>query len=288
MSGPTRLPFRLLNVFAIGDDPFSGNPLAVFEDASEMDEGRMQALARQFNLSESTFVTRCPGTGTADADVRIFTPGFEMPFAGHPTLGTAYVIGERLGRQEVTLRVPAGDIPVRRSQDELGRWVLTANHATVTAGSVEPANLATVVGVATTDLVDGGWWVDSGVDQFLIEMSSVEAVRTAAADPVAAGRFARSPRGEAMAMVWAWTGPGTIEARFFFGQDGAMLEDPATGSASANLGGLLASRGFRGTVTVSQGAAVSRPSSLLVEVTDAGRVHVGGLVRDVGRGMLEI
>ncbi|MBK6955000.1 MAG: PhzF family phenazine biosynthesis protein [Actinomycetales bacterium] len=111
MNARTSLAFRLLNVFAIDGDPFSGNPLAVVEDASGLDEARMQAIARQFNLSESTFVTRCPGTGPADADVRIFTPGFEMPFAGHPTLGTAYVIGERLGREEVTLRVPAGDIP---------------------------------------------------------------------------------------------------------------------------------------------------------------------------------
>ncbi|MBK7610296.1 MAG: PhzF family phenazine biosynthesis protein [Actinomycetales bacterium] len=146
MNARTSLAFRLLNVFAIDGDPFSGNPLAVVEDASGLDEARMQAIARQFNLSESTFVTRCPGTGTADADVRIFTPGFEMPFAGHPTLGTAYVIGERLGRQEVTLRVPAGDIPVRRSADDPARWVLTANRASVTAGSVERADLATIVG----------------------------------------------------------------------------------------------------------------------------------------------
>ena len=67
-----------------------------------------------------------------------------------------------------------------------------------------------------------------------------------------------------------------------------MLEDPATGSASANLGSLLASRGFRGSLTVIQGAAVARPSRLHVEVTDAGRVRVGGLVRDVGRGTLEV
>ncbi len=288
MNARTSLAFRLLNVFAIDGDPFSGNPLAVVEDASGLDEARMQAIARQFNLSESTFVTRCPGTGTADADVRIFTPGFEMPFAGHPTLGTAYVIGERLGRQEVTLRVPAGDIPVRRSADDPARWVLTANRATVTAGSVDRADLATIVGVATADVVDEGWWVDSGVDQFLIELTSVDAVRAAAADPVAADRFARSPRGESMALVWAWTGPDSIEARFFYGQDGAMLEDPATGSASANLGSLLASRGFRGSLTVIQGAAVARPSRLHVEVTDAGRVRVGGLVRDVGRGTLEV
>lgn len=288
VSAPTPFTFRLLNVFAIDDDPFSGNPLAVVEDASSLDDATMQAIARQFNLSESTFVTRCPGTGPAHADVRIFTPGFEMPFAGHPTLGTAYVIGERLGLEDVVLRVPAGDIPVRHAHDEPGMWVLTANRATITAGSVDRADLATVVGLTAGDLVDEGWWVDSGVDQFLVEVTSADAVRTAAADPVAADRFAMSPRGESMAMVWAWTGPDTIEARFFFGQDGAMMEDPATGSAAANLGSLLSSRGFRGAVTVSQGAAVARPSRLHIEVTEDGRVRVGGLVRDVGRGTLVV
>ena len=83
-------------------------------------------------------------------------------------------------------------------------------------------------------------------------------------------------------------GPDTIEARFFFSQDAVMLEDPATGSASANLGSLLAARGFRGTVTVAQGAAVERPSRLHIEVTDEGRVLVGGMVRDLGAGVLTL
>lgn len=281
----TPLSFRLLNVFAIGDDPFSGNPLAVFEDASGLDDATMQALARQFNLSESTFVTGAPADPAADAVVRIFTPGYEMPFAGHPTLGTAYVVGERLGRADVVLRVPAGDIPVR---GEGARWTLTANPATITHGVVPLADLASVVGLAEDDLVGPGAWVDAGVDQFLLEVRTVAAVRRAVADPVAARRHVRSPRGESMALVWTWTGPDTIEARFFFSQDAVMLEDPATGSASANLGSLLAARGFRGTVTVAQGAAVERPSRLHIEVTDEGRVLVGGMVRDLGAGVLTL
>ena len=88
--------------------------------------------------------------------------------------------------------------------------------------------------------------------------------------------------------MWAWTSPDTIEARFFFSQDAAMIEDPATGSAAANLGSLLAHRGFRGAVTVDQGAAVARPSRLHIEVTEAGRVRVGGLVREIGRGTLAL
>src|ERR1700722_18044767 len=83
--------FRLLNVFTVADDRFSGNPLCVFEDGQGLSDAQMQALARQFNLSETTFVLPSPSAG-ATAKVRIFTPSFEMPFAGHPTLGTAHVV----------------------------------------------------------------------------------------------------------------------------------------------------------------------------------------------------
>lgn len=201
--------FRLLNVFALADDPFSGNPLAVIEDASGLDGATMLAIARQFNLSETTFVTPggdTGGAGPTDATVRIFTPGYEMPFAGHPTLGTACVVGERLGKNHVVLRVPAGDIPVDglsvpHSGDQT--WTLTAKPATITEGAVARSDLASAVGLNADDLVDEGWWVDAGVDQFLIEVTSVQAVRRAAADPVAARRSILSPRGESMALVWA-------------------------------------------------------------------------------------
>ena len=100
------LPFRLLNVFSLNGDPFSGNPLAVLTDASALSDAQMQAWARQFNLSETAFVTGHDGAGRAT--VRIFTPGHEMPFAGHPTLGTAAVVAG-LGPQPldaVTLTCP--------------------------------------------------------------------------------------------------------------------------------------------------------------------------------------
>src|SRR5680860_1908156 len=83
------LSYRLLNVFTDGDNPFTGNPLCVFEDATGLSDQDMQDLARQLNLSETTFVM--PGGRNVSANVRIFTPNYEMPFAGHPTLGTAYV-----------------------------------------------------------------------------------------------------------------------------------------------------------------------------------------------------
>src|SRR4029077_15075391 len=103
--------FRILNVFTIDGDRFSGNPLCVFEDARGLTDAQMQQLARQMNLSETTFVL--PATrADATARVRIFTPGFEMPFAGHPTLGTAHVVRSIHGGNRVALEMIAGLVPV--------------------------------------------------------------------------------------------------------------------------------------------------------------------------------
>lgn len=279
------LSYDLLNVFATSGDPFSGNPLAVVRDPG-LDTRTCQAIARQFNLSETTFVVVPPrdDPGMPHADVRIFTPTIELPFAGHPTLGTAYIVGRECHASEVTLRLGAGPIPVVASGD---RWVLRANPATIRESDAGATELATMIGVATDRVRGSAWWVDSGIDQLLVEVTDVAAVRAAVPDAPLVRQLAMSERGEALAYVWAWTGPDTVEARLFFSQDSAVVEDPATGSAAANLGGLLAGRGQRGrTVTIAQGAAVDRPSELVVEVTDTGVVRVGGLVRHVGAGQL--
>src|SRR5215467_14136294 len=109
----TSLSFRIVNVFTRDDDRFSGNPLCVFEDGSSLDAQAMQALALQFNLSETTFIL---ASRRASAGVRIFTPKYEMPFAGHPTLGTAHVCRALgLAGDSLTLDMPAGIIPVKAS-----------------------------------------------------------------------------------------------------------------------------------------------------------------------------
>src|SRR4029077_11236149 len=114
--------FRIVNVFTIDGDRFSGNPLCVFEDARALTDQEMQAIALQFNLSETTFILP---SDKATARVRIFTPTFEMPFAGHPTLGTAHVVRDLADAGDaVTLDVPAGIIPVQAQGDV---WTLQAN-----------------------------------------------------------------------------------------------------------------------------------------------------------------
>src|ERR1700674_2486921 len=134
--------YRIVNVFTQGRAPLSGNPLCVFERAQTLDAASMQALALQFNLSETTFILP---SERASARVRIFTPSYEMPFAGHPTLGTAHVC-RALGRggNVLHLEMPAGLIPVAGDGN---RWSLTAPLPTWRELDVKPAALALALGL---------------------------------------------------------------------------------------------------------------------------------------------
>lgn len=281
------LRFRLLNVFAIEGDPFSGNPLAVVTEAGDLDATTMQRLARQFNLSESTFVTDA-GASPEEALVRIFTPDYEMPFAGHPTLGTAFVVSDLHGGADaVALTMPAGRIPVVRDGDA---WTLTANDPVARACEATPEQLASTLGLSPEALSpDGHGWVDAGVEQLMVQVRDVESLRSCRPDVRGLMAHATPPGGNPHLYAWTRTGDGTIEARLFFTQGGAVAEDPATGSACANLGGWLRSLGERDRrYAVSQGAEVSRPSRLVLTIDDSGAIHVGGLVREIGAGQLSL
>ena len=274
--------FRLLNVFAIAGDPFSGNPLAVFEDARGLTGDRMQAIARQMNLSETTFVFP---SERASAKVRIYTPSFEMPFAGHPTLGTAHVVRSltRAG-DKLTLEMKAGIIPVA-AQDN--RWELQANATKTRPVEAAHAELASMLGLDVADIGEQPLWVDTGSEQLIIPLRSVAAVGRASPDIKLMAQHAFSPsRGASMAYVWAEDGTGGIVSRFFFPKAGSIAEDPGTGSACANLGGWLVANGdalpFQRIIR--QGAALGRPSLLGLRAELDGRVFVSGLVSELGRG----
>ena len=280
-----QLSYRILNVFTDGDNPFSGNPLCVFENAQGLSDGQMQDLARQLNLSETTFVT--PGEGAATASVRIFTPNFEMPFAGHPTLGTAHVVrGLFAAGDAVVLRMPAGDIAVRAVGNT---WTLQANHPTTREVAVSKEDLARTVGLPPSSLAAQPLWVNVGVEQLVVPLRSADDVRAAQADPRLLREFGTGFDGESLVYVWAPTGPETIESRFFFMQNNAAIEDPATGSACANLGGWYLANGERGIQRrIHQGSAIHRPSVLDLAVDDEGTIFVRGAVREVGRGTFTI
>jgi PhzF family phenazine biosynthesis protein len=274
--------FRILNVFA-REGRLTGNPLAVFEDARGLDDATMQALARQFNLSETTFILP---SSAATARVRIFTPSYEMPFAGHPTLGTAHVVRALKGGDSVTLEMQAGVIPVEAQGDV---WTLGANRPRWREVSEPREELAAMLGLAPADLAERPLWVNAGKEQLVVPVRAAEAVRRARPRADAFSRL-KSEDGQSMAYVFADAGDaaGTVESRFFFPSGAAILEDPATGSACANLGGWFCALrpGARIERVVSQGEAVARPSTLRLSVRD-GSIFVGGRVIELGRGNVE-
>lgn len=276
------LDYRILNVFTDGDDPFSGNPLCVFEDATGASDEDMQSLARQLNLSETTFVTPSSEDGVT-ANVRIFTPNYEMPFAGHPTLGTAYVARDLFAAGDaVVLRMPAGDIPVQAEGD---RWTLRANPPVASAVAVSDADLARMIGLDASSIGAEPLWVDTGTIHLVLPLKSAADVLAATADPNLQARFATRPDGQAFVYLWAPTGDDTVEARLFFSQGAAIIEDPATGSGCANLGGWFLANGEKGIRRrIHQGSAIQRPSVLDLTVGDDGAIFVSGVVREVGRG----
>lgn len=281
------LSYRILNVFTDGDDPFSGNPLCVFEDAQGLSDEQMQNLARQLNLSETTFVTRGGDDTDVTANVRIFTPNYEMPFAGHPTLGTAYVARELTGGGDsILLRMPAGDIPVHR---EGTVWTLQANPPRFSPVEVAHADLTRMVGLRASCIAAEPLWVDTGDNQLILALKSPDDVRAAFADPKLLSDLVPRSDGESLVYLWAPTGQDTIESRFFFTQNGAAIEDPATGSACANLGGWFVANGQVGLRRrIHQGSAIQRPSVLDLVVDNEGRIFVSGAVREVGRGTFTI
>jgi PhzF family phenazine biosynthesis protein len=278
------LPFRIVNVFTCDGDPLSGNPLCVFESGEGLDTQTMQRLARQLNLSETTFLL--PST-RASARVRIFTPSFEMPFAGHPTLGSAHVC-RALGRcsDDASLEMPAGIIPVRAQGR---RWTLQANPPTSRPCDAPLEALAGMLGVAAEEITEPPLWVNAGKQQLLVPLRSEAAVRSVrpGAEQFAA---ARGEDGDGMVCVFAQRAPGRMLARFFFESGGAIIEDPATGSAAANLGGWLMATGrsLPQSFEISQGEYVGRPSRLFLTIDLERRVFVGGDVIELGRGTFEL
>ena len=295
--------FRIVNVFAVPsaavrdrDNPnaavsgggvpsrLSGNPLAVIEDATGLSDAEMQQLALQFNLSESTFVLP---SGEADARVRIFTPTFEMPFAGHPTLGTAHVL-RTLGRggDALRLHLNVGVIPVVAEGDV---WTLTANVPTHRTYVHTRAQLAHALGLREDDIVGAPLWMNAGVEQLIVPLASVEAVVCAKPQMAAFLDYCSNDR-EAEAYVYARDGETGVVSRYFWNQHGAILEDPGTGSACANLGGYLLATGAAVplAIEVRQGAATGRPCLLRLTVDANRRIHVGGRVVELMRGELQL
>ena len=278
----TSYPYRIVNVFA--ESTFGGNPLCVFEDACGMDSDTMQALALQFNLSETTFVLP---SENATALVRIFTPTFEMAFAGHPTLGTAHVVrGLNSAGDSITLEMKAGVIPVNAVAD---RWTLSAAAPTFRDCEMSKTQIAAMLSIDVSDILDGARWVNTGSEQLIVPLASADAVRRVQpkADLLAA---VASSIGRSMAYVFSPNGENKLLSRFFFLKLGSVVEDPGTGSATANLGGWMlgADRQLPLAFSIEQGASVNRPCHLGLAMDANKQIFVSGRVIELARGVVTL
>lgn len=277
---------RLSIVDVFAETPLAGNQLAVVRDAASLSTERMQAIAREMNFSETTFVL---DESVDRARVRIFTPTDELPFAGHPTLGTAWVLGRE--REQFTLDLPAGPIAVTFGQgssaEDAGICWMTPPQPEF-AAAPESSSAAALVGLSEAELHDAylPTLLAIGPEFILIGVQD-EAVLARARlnlqvrqDLLDAGYAARS------AFVFC---PGTTtdySARMFFNVNG-VREDPATGSANSGFAVYLRDVCGRppGRYVVAQGDQIGRPSRIYLEL-GAASYRVGGRVQAVATGEL--
>lgn len=294
-------PFSQVDVF--GPPPgegadavpgLGGNPLAVVHDAQGLSDETLGAYARWTNLSETTFLLP-PTTPEADYRVRIFTTLGEIPFAGHPTLGSTHAWLEAGGVPQHADRVVqecgVGLVTVRREPR-----LAFAAPAFLRSGPVDPARQATVraaLGLTPEEVVSMEW-IDNGPGWIGVELADAEAVL--AVEPVAEHFTAPGPEddvlGLALGVVGRWPDPAAagkdVEVRAFFRDGGAVVEDPVTGSLNAGIGQWLIGSGrLPSRYVAGQGARLRRDGRVFVE-QDGDDVWVGGGVTTTIRGEVDL
>ena len=263
------------------DRRFGGNQLAVFPDATGLAEADLQKIAREFNFSETTFVY--PPTDPAHtARVRIFTPTTEVPFAGHPTIGTAVALAE-LGRgPEMVLELGVGPLAARAAD---GQATFTTEVPLARLALPDPGLVARALGVAEARIVSRPVMASLGLAFTFTEVDSRDTLATLRPDLAAFREGAEAyPQGFDFAQyIWVEE-EGALHARMFAPLDD-IPEDPATGSAAATLAALLAEARGSFVGTIRQGEDMGRPSRIDVEAVP-GRVTVSGQAVRVMQGRL--
>jgi PhzF family phenazine biosynthesis protein len=264
------MPRSFAQVDVFTTTPYGGNPVAVVLDAAGLSTEEMERFARWTNLSETTFVLP-PSDDRADYRVRIFTPTVELPFAGHPTLGTCHAWlaanSGKAGRDEIVQECAAGLVRIRRGEAGLS----FAAPPLLRGGPVDEGlvrRIATLLELDRDEILDAQW-ADNGpgwVAVLLEDASAVLAVRPAAAN-LDLGVVGAYPPGS----------PDAFEVRAFFPKDGVLVEDPVTGSLNAAIAPWLLRTG-RATApyVVSQGTLLGRAGRVHVERDDDGTIWVGG------------
>ena len=261
-------PFAQVDVFTI--TPYAGNPVAVVLDASGLSAEEMQRFAHWTNLSETTFVLP-PSAPEADYHVRIFTPVGELPFAGHPTLGTCHAWlgagGEPRQADVIVQECGAGLVPIRRTADGLA----FAAPPLVRSGPVEESlvqDIAAALGIERGAIADAAW-ADNGPGWVALMLESADAVlalRPRFID-LDVGVVGARPAGSAEA----------FEVRAFFPKDGVLVEDPVTGSLNASLAQWLLGSGRASAPYVArQGTALGRSGRVHISRDGDGAIWIGG------------
>ena len=273
--------FRQVDVFA--EEAFLGNPVAVVHDADDLTDDAMQRFASWTNLSETTFLL-APADERADYRLRIFTPSSELPFAGHPTLGSAHAWLEAGGspaRPDVVIQeCGAGLVPVRQSPD--GRLAFQAPPL-IRSGPVEEAlleEIAASLRIKRTDILDAQW-ADNGPGWVAIELASADAVLALAPGATSEdiGVFGPYPPGS----------PEAFEVRAFTPLINGTGEDPVTGSLNASLAMWLLSSGkATAPYTASQGTVLGRRGRVHVTADADGSIWVGGRARTLISGGIHL
>jgi len=283
-----KLHYLIADVFT--DAPFTGNPLAVFPDAQDLDDAAMQRIAAETNLSETIFV-QPPQDRANAARVRIFTPVRELPFAGHPTVGGAIVLAH-LGRVSapegesvIVLEEGVGPVQVRLTVRE-GKPVF-AQLTTAQAPQFTPAppdtRIAAMLGLSAPCVQKGAAIVSCGNAFLCVELDSRQSLAACRPDSTLLAELNHYERAHGVYAYWTDTRqPGRLHARMF-GTGLGIAEDPATGSAAAPLGALLVSREEQDGLyrwEILQGADMGRPSQLWLEAERSeggiGAIRVGG------------
>jgi trans-2,3-dihydro-3-hydroxyanthranilate isomerase len=274
------LRYVVADVFT--DTALEGNQLAVFTDARDMDDALMQRLALELKFSETVFVL--PAEAEGHARIRIFTPTIELPFAGHPTLGSAFVLGAPLQLDEIRLETGGGVVPVRLERDG-GR--ISFGRMTQPIPTIEPYDaeeeLLAALGVERSQLPVELY--DNGIRHAYVALESEAAVASLRPD---FGRLARLP---AVLGINTFAGADLRWKTRMFAPGDVGVEDPATGSAAGPLALHLARYGrigFGDEIEISQGAEIGRPSKLYARVDgsadDIETIEVGGSAVVVARG----
>jgi trans-2,3-dihydro-3-hydroxyanthranilate isomerase len=272
--------YTILDVFT--DTPLEGNPVAVFDDGAGLSTELMQRAARELNLSETVFLLAPEGRG--DARVRIFTPQAELPFAGHPILGTAFLLGERLGASTVTLETGAGEVPValRRAGERISYGEMDQPLPSVEPFAESDA-LLRALGVEKSELPVEGY--PNGPVHVYVALADEAAVAA-----LAPNLGALAALGDSLG-VSCFAGAGDRYKTRMFAPSLGVPEDPATGSAAGPLALHLVRHGrleYGREIELHQGAEIGRPSLLRARVeggpAGAERVVVGGGAVTVASG----